>query len=959
MAFTYSGGVITQANAATKSITAVADAGSGNLTISVTAHGYVAGNLITIAGTTDYNSDYLVISVNTNDFLISGTDIDLVAHPFTSSQTGTSALGDSNFSGITGLSGVTTSANGAAENARNVYSISSADQIVITGHCTLSPENEELILGKTGGKLIKINSGGVLRIGLPIKLNGITRYPYGTAIHAITQGDWADYSVIQTLSGATLKWYGGIIFSGGGSLEYAASSTVRLYSKQCVFLRTKLAGHSRGQIRMSTDDYIQNGFTDIGYSDVNDYFTFIGFWNTFSGYTPIHKIAALAPSSSSSASTYLISNYDSSFGNTNDAVFWSSINAEFRNSVNGSQLAIVGLNASSASNRGRFDITEDLVITAKNTSNVGIASVKYYFTDYDNGDRKSPYTSTIVYSATADGSGVFASKNILVMCAHRTSGSPQGTSDVGDNKFDYRSRDNSNTDVFVVNFISYGYLLQNVPIIMKGANGVNYTSIFISDSLITQATKATVDAYATIDDAYKIYDRAKSYLYDNFLGETSVIVSRAGAQISLAAKNLIIDATVASAFAYSSPNLTVKSSTFTGGATATTGNVTVKNGALLNGGSAGSTFDCNIYYQGGAGTTITSATCSAILDFNTAGTYTLDGCTINAVTNSSGGSIILLCTNGTVVTTNTGPNITIKYVRTLSITGIVSGSRLQIYNVTAAAEVYNAIVGATSYSTTYTEGLEFTSGDTVRIRLTYQNGTTAYQQFTTSALANSSGWSAIAAQEALPAYTTIGIDGSTVTEYTLDVGNIQVDSNDADGVSQKRRMVAWFYYAVTTSSGIANFFRAIVLEDAANAYIDPSVVNLKVDNVSTRQLHLDDDDFRLYCLDGSDWVLYPSTGGYGISYGSGKVYVAGVAAADIRSAVGLASANLDTQLDTLPTASEIRTEIDANSTKLTAVKAKTDSLAFTVAGQVDANVQYVNDTQVTGNGAYGSEWGPA
>lgn len=42
-----------------------------------------------------------------------------------------------------------------------------------------------------------------------------------------------------------------------------------------------------------------------------------------------------------------------------------------------------------------------------------------------------------------------------------------------------------------------------------------------------------------------------------------------------------------------------------------------------------------------------------------------------------------------------------------------------------------------------------------------------------------------------------------------------------------------------------------------------------------------------------------------------------------------------------------------------AIKAKTDSLAFTVAGQVDANVQYVNDVAVTGTGAVGEEWGPA
>lgn len=45
-------------------------------------------------------------------------------------------------------------------------------------------------------------------------------------------------------------------------------------------------------------------------------------------------------------------------------------------------------------------------------------------------------------------------------------------------------------------------------------------------------------------------------------------------------------------------------------------------------------------------------------------------------------------------------------------------------------------------------------------------------------------------------------------------------------------------------------------------------------------------------------------------------------------------------------------------TVVDAIKAKTDSLTFTVAGQVDANIQYVNDVQVNGTGAPGSEWGP-
>jgi hypothetical protein len=75
-------------------------------------------------------------------------------------------------------------------------------------------------------------------------------------------------------------------------------------------------------------------------------------------------------------------------------------------------------------------------------------------------------------------------------------------------------------------------------------------------------------------------------------------------------------------------------------------------------------------------------------------------------------------------------------------------------------------------------------------------------------------------------------------------------------------------------------------------------------------------------------------------------YTAPLTAATTRSALGMAAANLDTQLAAI-------------STLDTAIKAKTDQLGFTVANQVIANIQYVNDVQVVGTGASGNEWGPA
>jgi len=79
-------------------------------------------------------------------------------------------------------------------------------------------------------------------------------------------------------------------------------------------------------------------------------------------------------------------------------------------------------------------------------------------------------------------------------------------------------------------------------------------------------------------------------------------------------------------------------------------------------------------------------------------------------------------------------------------------------------------------------------------------------------------------------------------------------------------------------------------------------------------------------------------------YGGAGTY--GQAVEDI-----LADTN-ELQVDDTPTAvAAVKTVVDA-------VKVQTDKLTFTVANQVDANIQYINDTAVTGDGG-ATPWGPA
>ena len=104
----------------------------------------------------------------------------------------------------------------------------------------------------------------------------------------------------------------------------------------------------------------------------------------------------------------------------------------------------------------------------------------------------------------------------------------------------------------------------------------------LPDSTLTSAPKATFDAYTTINNATEFYDRASSYLFDNYAGEAELLVLRSGISIDAGAYNVNIDATAGVAFAISGNTITIKTSTFVGDMV-TTGVITLLNGATFNG----------------------------------------------------------------------------------------------------------------------------------------------------------------------------------------------------------------------------------------------------------------------------------------------------------------------------------------------------------------------------------------
>ena len=202
--------------------------------------------------------------------------------------------------------------------------------------------------------------------------------------------------------------------------------------------------------------------------------------------------------------------------------------------------------------------------------------------------------------------------------------------------------------------------------------------------------------------------------------------------------------------------------------------------------------------------TITNSTATKLV-IETAGNYEISGGTISTVENISGGSVIIALSNNATQPAIIGSSITFTFpLRNISITGIVPGSRLQVYDETTSTQIVNEVVSGTSYTATYAEGVGYSTNDILRIRVTKKDK----KKFASTVVVGSTGWSAIISQDAHTIYVSHGKDGATVTGIAWDSGNMQFDFNETDNVIEGPDIGAWYQYFITTEIGIAEAFGA-------------------------------------------------------------------------------------------------------------------------------------------------------
>jgi hypothetical protein len=263
---------------------------------------------------------------------------------------------------------------------------------------------------------------------------------------------------------------------------------------------------------------------------------------------------------------------------------------------------------------------------------------------------------------------------------------------------------------------------------------------------------------------------------------------------------------------------------------------------------------------------------------------------------------------------------------------VLAGSRVQLYNVDTATEIDNTINADTSYS--YAITTEAAEGETLRLRVC-KLGYEPVEVFAVFSAA--AGATFLASQVADAIYTSWGIDGSTVTEFSLDVtGAIEIDSNDVDGATTKTRLGAWYNYALTTEDGIRTAFGAITALAVNAIRINVSVVDMTIENINaTTALRFTDTDVRLYRSDGTTIIAASSYSIHNDYSGVPDVVETGVS-----GLTGPESAQL-MSLTNAPSASTVATQVWADAP-----------------AAIDANVIQVGGATIGGSGTALDPWGP-
>lgn len=205
--------------------------------------------------------------------------------------------------------------------------------------------------------------------------------------------------------------------------------------------------------------------------------------------------------------------------------------------------------------------------------------------------------------------------------------------------------------------------------------------------------------------------------------------------------------------------------------------------------------------------------------------------TIGATGSVSGGTLNIGANTITLTAGGSATALIISNSQTLTsitVSGVVSGSRVQLYNTSTSTEIYNAIPGTSLFLNVF-----WTTNQSVRLRVKYTSGLSAYLMFRSSGTLQQTGLAFTVAQVVDSVYNGNAIDGSTVTECSVSGTVVRIYVDDPDNQTTIQRIYDWYQYLLSTQTGIRDQDSAYLVAIDSTTYVcDPSmrIVNLDVVN---------------------------------------------------------------------------------------------------------------------------------
>lgn len=249
--------------------------------------------------------------------------------------------------------------------------------------------------------------------------------------------------------------------------------------------------------------------------------------------------------------------------------------------------------------------------------------------------------------------------------------------------------------------------------------------------------------------------------------------------------------------------------------------------------------------------------------------YTADGTYDHRGEDNDGAITLTSDTQARVVTAqfDVGESITVdggeasitleqKEAWTLTAANLIDDTKYLINNDTKATELaIGTVSGGAGLSLNFDIGASevISDGDEISCYFAY-NITTTYKEPIKAeviASAGSGGQALTSTQSAWSEIESWSIDGSGVTEFTLDTGNFDFDLSTAGTTTQKKRLAAWWAYQLTQNDGIRNFWDALSILSEAEIRQNVSTVDVLIHNTGATNVEFTDDDVRYYRSDNS------------------------------------------------------------------------------------------------------------